>query len=188
MGVYFWIAIPVDVFFQHCSETMKKHGVSAYVEMINATLGKRNYMKYSEENASHFLDCFSSPDYHSFFFSSYPFSENLGSTEFGLFFDSPVADHSIIGSGGYETDKTLETIHLRQIMKQPDKSIKAFYAALQRNLKKIPDLKESVISAQKKQYYLSTSKTIIPQNARSRLIKVPWEEHCLHLGISIKQE
>lgn len=79
-------------------------------------------------------------------------------------------------------------ICFRQIMKQPDKSIKAFYVALQRNLKKIPDLRNSLTTGTKKHYYLPTSKTIIPQKAHSRLVKVPWEEHYLRSSMVYKQE
>ncbi|WP_433900122.1 hypothetical protein [Sphingobacterium puteale] len=64
-------------------------------------------------------------------------------------------------------------VHLRQIMKQLDKSIKAFYAALQRNLKKIPDLRNSLTTGTKKHYYLPTSKTIIPQKRIAVLSKCP---------------
>ncbi|MDM1295857.1 hypothetical protein HX021_16325 [Sphingobacterium sp. N143] len=49
------------------------------------------------------------------------------------------------------------------------------YPALQRNLKKIPDLRNTLSSGNKNHFYLPTSKSIIPQNAHSRLIKMSWE-------------
>ena len=183
--------MPVETFFQHCRETMKRFNAAAYVEMSSGTLGKGNYVKYTEENAVNFIDCFSSPDYHSFFFSTYPFESNLELAKFGLFYNSPISDYSIEGSGGRETDKTREIIHLRSIMKQPDKSIKTFYAALQRNLKKTPDLRDKLITGShtyKNHYSLPTSKIIIPQCSHSRNIQGTWEEHCLNSGMFYKQE
>ena len=179
MGQYFWIAVPAELFFQYSVETMEKHRAQAYIETINRHSGKRNYVKYSKENGSAFLKSFSSADYHGFYLSTYPFSDQETIVDLGVFYDSPVAEYTIAGSGGYETDRTREIIHLRQIMKQADKSAKAFFAALQRNLKKIPDLRDTLRSGNKNHFYLPTSKSIIPQNAQSRLITIPWEEHCL---------
>ncbi|WP_293907779.1 hypothetical protein [Sphingobacterium sp. UBA5670] len=188
MGQYFWIAIPAELFFQYCGETMEKHGGHAYIEKINRRSGKRNYVKYSKEHQSAFLESFSSVDYHGFYLSTYPFSDQEAIVDSGVFYDSPVAECTIAGSGGYETDKTREIIHLRQIMKQADKSAKAFFAALQRSLKKIPDLHDTLRSGNKNHFYLPTSKSIIPQNAHSRLITIPWEEHCLSKDMVYRQE
>lgn len=188
MGQYFWIAVPAELFFQSCGETMEKHGVQAYVETINRQSGKRNYVKYSKENEPAFLENFSSADYHGFFLSTYLFSDQQTSVDSGVFYDSPVAEYTIAGSGGYETDRTREIIHLRQIMKQADKSAKAFFAALQRSLKKIPDLRDTLRSGNKNHFYLPTSKSIIPQNAHSRLITIPWEDHCLSKALVYQQE
>lgn len=167
---------------------MEKHHAHAYIETINRRSGKRNYVKYSKENQSAFLESFSSSDYYGFFLSTYPFSDQEDITSSGLFYDSPVVEYSIAGSGGYETDQTREIIHLRQIMKQADKSAKAFFAALQRDLKKIPDLRDTLASGNKNHFYLPTPKRIIPQNAHSRLIKMSWEEHCLTKGLVYQQE
>ncbi|WP_343566646.1 hypothetical protein [Sphingobacterium sp.] len=52
MGQYFWIAIPAELFFQYCGETMEKHQAHAYMEKINRRSGKRSYLKYSKENPS----------------------------------------------------------------------------------------------------------------------------------------
>lgn len=186
MGQYFWIAIPAELFFQHCGETMEKHRAHAYIEKINRRSGKRSYVKYSKENELAFLKIFSSADYHSFFLSTYPFSDQETSVHSGVFYDSPVAEYTIGGSGGYETDRTREIIHLRQIMKQADKSAKAFFAALQRSLKKIPDLRDTL--GNKNYFYLPTSKSIIPPNAHSRLITLPWEEHCLSKDLVYQQQ
>ncbi len=188
MGQYFWIAIPAEQFFQYCGDTMEKHHAHAYVETINRRSGKRTYVKYSKENQSAFLESFSSADYYGFYLSTYPFSDPEAITSSGLFYDSPIAEYSIAGSGGYETDRTREIIHLRQIMKQADKSVKAFFAALQRNLKKIPDLSVTLSNGNKNYLYLPTSKSIIPQNAHSRLIEIPWEEHCLSKDLVYRQE
>ena len=188
MGTYFWIAMPVETFFLHCNEMMKKYNVTAYVGMSCDVLGKRNYVKYTEENAANFIDCFSSSNYHTFFFSSYFIESSLELAEFGLFYNSPISDYSIEGDGGRETDKTREIIHLRAIRKQSDKSISTFYAALQRNLKKIPDLRCRSIMGNKNLYYLPTPKIIIPQNSHSRNIQGTWEEHCLNLKMFYEQE
>ena len=188
MSQYFWIAIPAELFFQHCDETMEKHHAQAYVETINRHSGKRNLIKYNMENQSAFLKSFSSADYHGFYLSTYPFSDQETSVDSGVFYDSPVAEYTIAGSGGFETDRTREIIHLRQIMKQADKSAKAFFAALQRSLKKIPDIRDTLISGNKNHFYLPTSKSIIPQNAHSRLITLPWEEHCLSKDLVYPQE
>lgn len=188
MGQYFWIAISAEQFFQYCGDTMEKHHAHAYVETINRRSGKRTYVKYSKENQSAFLESFSSADYYGFYLTTYPFSDQEAITSSGLFYDSPIADYSIAGSGGYETDRTREIIHLRQIMKQADKSVKAFFAALQRNLKKIPDLRSTLSNGNKNYLYLPTSKSIIPQNAHSRLIEMPWEEHCLSKDLVYRQE
>lgn len=188
MGQYFWIAIPAELFFQYCEQTIEKYRAQAYVETIDRRSGKRNYVKYSKENQSAFLASFSSADYHGFYLSTYPFSDQETSIDSGVFYDSPVAEYTIAGSGGYETDRTREIIHLRQIMKQADKSAKAFFAALQRSLKKIPDLRDTLSSGNKNHFYLPTSKSIIPQNAHSRLITVPWEEHCLSKDIVYHQQ
>jgi hypothetical protein len=188
MSQYFWIAVPAELFFQYCGETMEKHQAHAYTETINRHSGKRNYVKYSEKNRSAFLESFSSADYHGFYLSTYPFSDQEVITSSGLFYDPPVAEYTIAGSGGYETDRTREIIHLRQIMKQADKSAKAFFAALQRSLKKIPDLGDTLKSGNKTHFYLPTSKSIIPQNAHSRLIEMPWEEHCLSKNLVYRQE
>lgn len=188
MGQYFWIAIPAELFFQYCGETMEKHRAHAYIETINRGSGKRNYVKYNKEKQSAFLESFSSSDYYGFFLSTYPFSDQEAIRSSGLFYDSPVAEYTIAGSGGYETDRTREIIHLRQIMKQADKSSKAFFAALQRTLKKIPDLRDTLRSGNKTHFYLPTSKSIIPQNAHSRLIEMPWEEHCISKDLVYRQE
>ncbi|WP_313265441.1 hypothetical protein [Sphingobacterium sp.] len=188
MGQYFWIAIPAELFFLYCEETMEKHQAQAYIETINSHSGKRNIVKYSKESQSAFLASFSAADYHGFFLSTYPFSGKEALTSSGLFYDSPVAEYTIAGNGGYETDRTREIIHLRQIMKQADKSAKAFFAALQRNLKKIPDLRDTLRSGNKNHFYLPTSKNIIPQNAHSRLITISWEEHCLSKDLFYRQE
>lgn len=188
MGQYFWIAIPAELFFQHCDETMEKHRAHAYIEKINRRSGKRSYVKYSKENELAFLKSFSSADYQEFFLSTYPFSDQETSVHSGVFYDSPVAEYTIAGSGGYETDRTREIIHLRQIMKQADKSAKAFFAALQRNLKKIPDLRDTLISGNKNHFYLPTPKSIIPPNAHSRLVTLPWEEHCLSKDLVYQQQ
>ena len=188
MGQYFWIAIPAALFFQYFEETMEKHRAQAYVETIDRRSGKRNYVKYSKENQSAFLASFSSVDYQGFFLSTYPFSDQETIVDSGIFYDSPVAEYTIAGSGGYETDRTKEIIHLRQIMKQADKSAKAFFAALQRNLKKIPDLRDTLSSGNRNHFYLPTSKSIIPQNAHSRLITMPWEEHCLSKDLVYQQQ
>jgi hypothetical protein len=188
MGTYFWIAMPVETFFSHCNETMKRYNVTAYVEMSCGTLGKSNYVKYTAESAANFIDCFSSPNYHTFFFSSYLTENSLELAEFGLFYNSPISDYSIEGNGGRETDKTRELIHLRILNKKSDKSMSTFYAALQRSLKKIPDLRSTLIMGNKKLYYLPTSKIIIPQNSHSRNIQGTWEEHCLNLKMFYEQE
>ena len=183
MGTYFWIALPVETFFTHCNETMKKHNVTAYVEMSSDVLGKRNYVKYAEENAANFFDCFSSPNYQNFFFSNYRIESSLELVEYGLFYNSPISDYSIEGDGGRETDKTREVIHLRTIMKQPDKSISKFYAALQRSLKMIPNLQKN-----KNLYYLPTSKIIIPQYSHNRDLQGKWEEYCLSKNMFYEQK
>jgi hypothetical protein len=167
---------------------MEKQQAQAYVETINRRSGKRNYVKYNKEHPSAFLESFSSTDYQGFFLSTYPFSDQETSVDSGIFYDSPVAEYTIAGSGGYETDRTREIIHLRQIMKQADKSAKSFFAALQRSLKKIADLRDTLSSGNKNHFYLPTSKSIIPQNAHSRLITMPWEEHCLHKDMVYQQE
>jgi len=188
MSQYFWIAIPAELFFRYCAETMEKHQAQAYVETINRLSGKRNIVKYNKENQSAFLESFSSADYQEFYLSTYPFSDQETIVDSGVFYDSPVAEYTIAGSGGYETDRAREIIHLRQIMKQADKSAKAFFAALQRSLKKIPDLRNTLSSGNKNHFYLPTSKSIIPQNAHSRLITMPWEEHCLLKDLVYQQE
>lgn len=188
MSQYFWIAIPAELFFQYCAETMEKHQAQAYVETIDRRSGKRNYVKYSKEHPSAFLASFSSADYQGFFLSTYPFTDQKDTINSGSFYDSPVAEYTIAGSGGYETDRTREIIHLRQIMKQADKSAKAFFAALQRSLKKIPDLRDTLSSGNRNHFYLPTSKSIIPQNAHSRLITMPWEEHCLSKDLVYHQQ
>ncbi|WP_426791745.1 hypothetical protein [Sphingobacterium sp. WOUb80] len=188
MSQYFWIAIPAELFFQYCEATMEKHQAHAYVEKINRHSSKRNYVKYSKENQSAFLESFTSADYHGFYLSTYPFSDQEIVVDSGIFYDSPVAEYTIAGSGGYETERTREIIHLRQIMKQADKSAKAFFSALQRSLKKIPDLRDTLKSGNKNHFYLPTSKRIIPQNGHSRLITMSWEEHCLHKNMVYQQE
>jgi len=191
MGTYFWIAMPIETFFLHNNETMKKYNATAYIEMSSGVLGKSNYVKYVQEDAANFIDCFSSTNYQSFFFSTYPFESNLEMAEFGLFYKSPVSAYSIEGDGGRETDKTREIIHLRSILKQPEKSVSTFYVALQRNLKKIPALQSSLIMGNhtyKNHYYLPTSKIIIPQDSHSRNVQGTWEEHCLNLGMFYKQK
>lgn len=188
MSQYFWIAIPAELFFQYCGQTMEKHGAHAYIETINRQSGKRKYIKYSQENESAFLKSIASADYHGFFLSTYPFSDQETITSSGIFYDSPVAEYTLAGSGGYETDRTREIIHLRQIMKQADKSAKAFFAALQRNLKKIPELRDTLRNGNKTHFYLPTAKRIIPQNAHSQLIEIPWEEHCLSKDLMYQQE
>ncbi|ULT25090.1 hypothetical protein KUH03_40600 [Sphingobacterium sp. E70] len=73
MSQYFWIAIPAELFFQYCGETMEKHRAHAYIETINRGSGKRNYVKYNKENQSAFLESFSSADYYGFFCLPIPF-------------------------------------------------------------------------------------------------------------------
>lgn len=188
MGQYFWIAIPAELFSQYCDQMMEKHGAHTFIETINRESGKRKYIKYSQENESAFFESFRSADYHGFFLSTYPFSDQEAITSSGLFYDSPVAEYTIAGSGGYETDLTREIIHLRQIMKQADKSAKAFFTDLQRNLKKIPDLRDTLRNGNNNHLYLPTAKRIIPPNAHSRLIDIPWEEHCLSEDLVYQQE
>ena len=191
MGTYFWIVMPVETFFRHCNETMKKYNATAYIEMSSGALGKSKYVKYVQENAANFIDGFSLTNYQNFFFSTYPFESNLEVAESGLFYNSPISAYSIEGDGGRETDKTREIIHLRSILKQSEKTVSSFYAALQRNLKKIPDLQGHLIMGNhtyKNHYYLPTSKIIIPQYSHSRNVQGTWEEHCLNLGMFYKQK
>ena len=179
---YFWIAIPIDDFFCYSNDIMKKYNVSAYVEMKSAIPGKSDYLSYNEENKINFFSCFSSSNYRNFFFSDYAFKNNVETSDFGMFYDPPVSTHSIEGSGGRETGKTRELIHLRRIMKQSDKSISLFYASLQRKLKKIPKLQSGLVMGNhnyKNHYYLPTSKIIIPQDSHSGNVQGTWEEYYL---------
>ena len=183
MAVHFWIAMPIDDFFRYSNELMKKYNVTAYVELIGHESGSSNVYVYREDTPDTFIKHFFEPNYHTFYFSCYPFGDIKGPVKFGAFYSPETAPFTIEGNGGYETDKTREQIYLRQLHKQPDKNIQKFYLALQRKLKALPGMQNSYVMGKheyKNHYCLPSSKMIIPNNPHNKNIKGTWEEYYLN--------
>ena len=182
MAIHFWLAIPIEDFFAHSHAIMQKYGVTAYLETKSIQNGKTRtaYIPYSAENAA-FTACFSAQDYYGFYFTAYPFSDIQEIEAFpARFYSEQLAPYTIEGRGGCTTARTREQIHLRQLLKSPDKSIAAFYAALQRKLKTMPTLQKKENSLVNL-YYTETDKILIPPNPHSNKVQGIWEEYCLNI-------
>jgi len=160
---------------------MHKYNVTAYLETKCSLDGMTdtNYILYGLENTTEFFGYFSEPEYYNFYFTSYPFVNKNDITHFpGQFYGQQLSPYTIEGRGGTETERTREQIHLRQIVKQPDKSIQSFFSALQRKLKNIPGLQKEA-KGLVNLYYLPAAKIIIPPHPHSNKVIGSWEEYFL---------
>ena len=146
MAIYFNTIIPIKIFLEIAEEVMQKYDVKLYVEKnsANECMMKRYYVK-NNISESDFFD----EEYSCFFFSTkdVDLTEKEMILESGKvicnnwfsFYDEML--FSIEGTGGRENNNDIEMIKLRQIAKEPDKQIKAFYNMLQMRLRKIENIR-----------------------------------------------
>ena len=179
MAIYFWISMPIDDFFDYCKDIMQTYKVTAYIETKSTANGvtTTTYLPYCSETAVRFVQGFSQATYYNFYFTTYPFANQQDIANFsGRFYNEQIAPHTIEGRGGVETERSREQIQLRQLQKQPDKSIRGFYNALQRKLKSIPGVQrenKGMVTL----YCLPTTKVVIPPNPHSNRVEGLWEEY-----------
>jgi len=128
------ITIPINQFLRVAEEVMLQYNVKLYMEKMSIN-GERKRRYYATKPISE--KDFSEKEYCCFFFST----KEIDLADKEIIIESGTVirnnwfsfynEFSIEGTGGREN----ENIHLRQIYKEPDKQIKAFYNALQRRLK-----------------------------------------------------
>jgi hypothetical protein len=153
------IIISVDSLFSMIIPVMEKRSVSFYMELINSK-NEWTVIKIDRENsiqiAEMINDKYQNFRYMTFFLSSL----DLDLSKKVSFYSDKVFPYAIEGKGGRETETEVETVELRVIAKQPDKTIKAFYNDLKKHFKNHPEVGIGILpyatSIHKNTFYLKS--------------------------------
>lgn len=172
MATYFNIVISVKDLIEKSFELIKKYEIYIYTEQIDKM--KRWYEEI--DTVSLDLKSFSKESYSNFFLTTEKRDISNSMILFVdeepkfiqknwiSFYDDELFPYTIEVNGGRENENSIEILKFRILAKHPNDKISKFYSALQRQLKKDPELKSGLKIGNhfdKKLFYFPTTKKML---------------------------